>query len=122
MNSTIDLIDKLPLMKTANVVLPWDEGFSICQTADFRSVPNGCKLEMKVEFKGVVEISDELIADSSFKDHVVRDIRVNLKVNLFNDTLAFLREMRYAAYKRHDRELVDKIGAFESRLFSDGSK
>lgn len=122
MNSTIDLIDKLPLMKTANIVLPWDEGFSIHQTADFRNIPSGCKLEMKVEFKGVVEISDELITDRGFKDHVVGDIRVNLKVNLFNDTLAFLREMRYAAYKRNDRELIEKIGAFESRIFADGSK
>ena len=119
-NSTIDLIDRLPPVGNVKVVLPWDESVSVNLMSEFCEVLCGTWLEIKAEFVSKVEISDRLSDDVQLKDRVIRDMRVNLKVNLFNDTLAFLKEIRHAAYKRMDRDLLEKVDAFEERIFADG--
>lgn len=120
MDSTIDLIDRLPPVGNVKVVFPWDESVSVNLMSEFREVLCGTRLEIKAEFVGKVEISDRLSDDVQLKDRVIRDMRVNLKANLFNDTLAFLKDLRHAAYKRNDRELLAKADAFEKRIFADG--
>lgn len=120
MDSTIDLIDRLSVVGKSKVVLPWDESVSIGVTNEFREIPGAVQLEIKAEFAGTVMISDKCPEGSRLMDRVIRDMRVDLKVNLFNDTLAFLRDIRRAAYKRMDRELLEKIDIFESRIRADG--
>ncbi len=120
MDSTIDLIDRLSVVGKSKVVLPWDDSVSIGVTNEFREIPGAVQLELKAEFAGTVMISDKCLEGSRLMDRVIRDMRVDLKVNLFNDTLAFLRDIRRAAYKRMDRELLEKIDIFESRIRADG--
>lgn len=120
MDSTIDLIDKLPVVGKVKVVLPWDESVSVGVMNEFREVLCGTQLELKAEFVSTVTISDRLPDDVLLKSRVIRDMRVGLKASLFNDTLAFLKDLRHAAYKRNDRELLAKADAFENRIFADG--
>lgn len=120
MGSTIDLIDRLPVVGKVKVVLPWDGSVSVGVTNEFREIPGAVQLELKAEFVSTVTISDRLSDDVQLKGRVIRDMRVGLKANLFNDTLAFLKDLRHAAYKRNDRELLAKADAFESRIFADG--
>lgn len=120
MDSTIDLIDRLSVVGKSKVVLPWDESVSVGVMNEFREVLCGTQLELKAEFVSTVTISDRLPDDVLLKSRVIRDMRVGLKASLFNDTLAFLKDLRHAAYKRNDRELLAKADAFEKRIFADG--
>lgn len=123
MDSTIDLVDSLSITETMKIALPWDRSVSINQKVEFTPEPSifGSRVQMSFTFAASMDISDEVLVDKRIRDRAVRDMRVRMKLGLFNDTLAFLREMQDIAYKKCDMEMLNKVESFKRRIYDAGA-